>query len=126
MRSLRMEWIADSAVSGIHRLLYEHRSGGAINGDLLAGGDALGRTRDADNRRDAILASDDSPVRHGPTHLYDPRVAQRDCCRAKSDLRSESCSKPEAQSARDGRNRRTERKKGGREQELRNSQEKRP
>src|SRR6266567_2227473 len=55
-----------------------------------------------------------------PTH---PRVAQRDCCRAKSDLRSESCSKPEAQSARDGRNRRTERKKGGREQELRNSQE---
>src|SRR6266702_5739609 len=57
--------------------------------------------------------------------LY-PRVAQRDCCRAKSDLRSESCSKPEAQSARDGRNRRTERKKGGREQELRNSQEKRP
>src|SRR6266566_881443 len=55
-----------------------------------------------------------------------PRVAQRDCCRAKSDLRSESCSKPEAQSARDGRNRRTERKKGGREQELRNSQEKRP
>ena len=55
-----------------------------------------------------------------------PRVAQRDCCRAKSDLRSERCSKPDAQFARDGRNRRTERKKGGREQALRNSQEKRP
>src|SRR6266516_2213816 len=60
------------------------------------------------------------------TRLPCPRVAQRDCCRAKSDLRSESCSKPDAQPARDGRNRRTERKKGGREQELRNRQEKRP
>src|SRR5207245_10356555 len=57
--------------------------------------------------------------------LWDPRIAQRDCCRAKSDLKSESCSKPDAQPARDGRNRRTERKKGGREQGLRNSKEKR-
>jgi hypothetical protein len=54
-----------------------------------------------------------------------PRIAQRDCCRAQSDLKSESCSKPDAQPARDGRNRRTERKQGGREQGLRNSQEKR-
>src|SRR2546421_3538296 len=55
----------------------------------------------------------------------DPRIAQRGCCRAKSDLRSERCSKPDAQPARDSRNRRTERKKGGREQEWRTRQEKR-
>ena len=57
--------------------------------------------------------------------LLSPRIAQRGCCRAKSDLRSESCSKPEAPPARDSRSRRTERKKGGREQEWRTRQEKR-
>src|SRR2546421_1369948 len=56
---------------------------------------------------------------------YGPRIAQRGCCRAKSDLRSERCSKADAPPARDSRNRRTERKKGGREQEWRTRQEKR-
>jgi len=57
--------------------------------------------------------------------VYFPRIAQRGCCRAKSDLRSERCSKADAPPARDSRNRRTERKKGGREQEWRTRQEKR-
>jgi hypothetical protein len=39
---------------------------------------------------------------------------------------SESHSEPDVQLVRDGRNRRKESKKGGREKELRNSQEKRP
>ncbi len=55
-----------------------------------------------------------------------PRIAQRGCCRAKPDLMSESRSEPDVEPVRDGRNSRMESKKGRREKELRNSQEKRP
>jgi hypothetical protein len=44
--------------------------------------------------------------------LYIPRIAQRACGRAKVALRSERCSKRDAQVGRDGRNRMTEREKG--------------
>src|SRR5437763_598428 len=53
---------------------------------------------------------------------HPPRIAQRDCYRAKSDLRSKSCSEPDAQPARTGRISKSERKRGRREQEVRNSQ----
>src|SRR5712692_4410692 len=55
-----------------------------------------------------------------------PRIAQRGCCRAHPDLMSESCSEPDVELVRDGRNSRKESKKGRREEEVRNSQEKRP
>ena len=41
----------------------------------------------AESLVERATASDDPRV---------PRIAQRDCCRAKADLRSESCSKPDA------------------------------
>jgi hypothetical protein len=55
-----------------------------------------------------------------------PRDAQRGCCRADPDRMSESHSEPDIEFVRDGRNSRKESKKGGREIEVRNSQEKRP
>src|SRR5947209_11728975 len=58
--------------------------------------------------------------------LQFPRIAQRGCCRANPDLMSESHSEPDVELVREGRNSRKESKKGGREKELRNSQEKRP
>ena len=59
-------------------------------------------------------------------NLPDPRIAQRGCCRANPELMSESHSEPDVELVREGRNSRKESKQGGREKELRNSQEKRP
>jgi hypothetical protein len=48
-----------------------------------------------------------------------PRIAQRVCCRANPDLRSESRSEADVKFVREGRNSRKESKKGGSEKELR-------
>src|SRR2546421_10208163 len=79
----------------------------------------------AENLHGEIIVIEIPGAGPSKSKMYIPRIAQRGCCRAKSDLRSERCSKPDAQPARDSRNRRTERKKGGREQEWRTRQEKR-
>jgi hypothetical protein len=56
----------------------------------------------------------------------DPRIAQRDGRRAKSELRSESCSELGVSPGREGKNSEMESKKGRREEGLRKSQEKKP
>ncbi len=55
-----------------------------------------------------------------------PRIAQRDCRRAKPELMSESWSELDVPPVREGRNSEMESKKGRREKELSNSQEKKP
>ena len=58
--------------------------------------------------------------------LWGPRVAQRGCRRAKAHLMSESGSELDVAPVREGRNSEMESKKGRREEELRNSQQKKP
>src|SRR2546421_5722365 len=43
----------------------------AINGDLLAGGDALGGRGDADDGGDAVFAGDDGSVGYHAAHFHD-------------------------------------------------------
>src|SRR5437588_10465457 len=46
-------------------------AGGAIDGDLLAGGDALGGRGDADDGGDAVFAGDDGSVGYHAAHFHD-------------------------------------------------------
>src|ERR1051326_5231010 len=52
-------------------------AGCSINGDALAGGDALCGSCDSDDCRDAILAGYDSAVRDGSAHFHDRSEERR-------------------------------------------------
>ena len=53
-------------------------SGCSINGDALAGGDALCGSCDSDDCRDAILAGHDSAVGDGPAHFHDQPASREE------------------------------------------------
>src|SRR5213592_4949245 len=46
-------------------------AGGAVDGDLLAGGDALGGCGDTDDGGDAVFAGDDGSVGYHAAHFHD-------------------------------------------------------
>src|SRR5437588_5928629 len=53
------------------RSIDANNAGGAIDGDLLAGGDALGGRGDADDGGDAVFAGDDGSVGYHAAHFHD-------------------------------------------------------
>src|SRR5258708_17636361 len=52
--------------------------GCSINGDALAGGDALCGSCDSDDCRDTILAGHDTAVRDGPAHFHDQPASREE------------------------------------------------
>src|SRR5436305_13061289 len=46
-------------------------AGGTVDGDLLAGGDALGGSGNADDGGDAVFAGDDGSVGYHAAHFHD-------------------------------------------------------
>ena len=47
------------------------QAAGAVDGDMLTGGDAFDSSMDADNGGNTVFAGDDGTVGHGAAHFHD-------------------------------------------------------